>query len=577
MNPTENSLRVRVSSFIAETDATKRAALLRSWGAGLELVQALKDEVDRLKNADGARALLAGERALEVSTFIRVEPDYTEAQPLGLWAYALGLTVQGRFSEALPQFREARRLYVALSRPLDGARAVMRQVQALAMTGDLGGALGLAEELRDTFSEAGERREAAQIEISIGGIYTRLGQLPDAEVALLSALAGLSAVGDRQGVAQTHINLGSTYRQQDRFGEAREQFTLALGLLENLGLAEAAAGTTIDLAQLGRREGRLGEALRLTGRARKLYEGLGNSPDAVLAQLEEARVHLDLNLPSEAEALAEPLVTTFSERAMQFERAEALSVLGLARARSENPAALADLGEAERSWRDLPNPVQAALAQLNLAAFYLHLPAATAAEHRSETALRYVQEAVKTLRDEGAPSDLALGLVIQVEAQFSLGRTADAQTSLDEAERLAAKLNLPHLSITCRRLLGLAALGRSEVGAAERHFAEAIRTLEDVRASLPVDEFKAAYVGDKLAVYGKLVTLLVAQGRTAEAFGYAERAKSRALLGLLARSVEAKPAETDPEVARLTEALGAAPRRPQRALPRRRNGRRRGG
>ena len=546
---------------MAETDATKRAELAKAWGAGLELVQALKDEVDRLKNADGAGALLAGERALELSTLLQ-DPG---ARPLGLWAYALGLTVQGRFSEALPHFNEARRLYGVLARPVDGARAVMRQVQALAMTGDLGGALRLAEEIRDTFTAAGQGREAAQIEISIGGIYTRLGQTADAEEALLRALAGLSAAGDRQGVAQAHINLGNTYRQQDRFAEAREQFSFALGLLESLGLTEAAAGTTVDLAQLYRREGRLGEALTHISRARRLYEALGNSSDAVLAQLEEARVHLDLNLLSEAEGLTEPLVGAFAGRAMRFEHAEALSVLGLARARSGNPAAFADLKGAEQSWEGLPNRVQAALAQLHLASLYLQPQYAQTGTAQTgteaggpETALRYAEGAVATLRAEGARSDLALGLVTLAQTQLSLGDAEVAQTLLLEAEQLVTELALPYLSIQCYRLLGLTALGRGDAAAAEKHFIRAVDTSENVRASLRADEFKAAYSGDKLAVYGELAELLLAQKRPAEAFGYAERAKSRALLDLLARGVEARAPATDPEAAHLARALAAA-------------------
>lgn len=137
VNPTADSS-TRAPLLLAEPDADKRAALVAAWGAGIDLVQALKDEVDRLKNPDGARALLAGERALEVSAVVLD----VAARPLGLWAYALGLTVQGRFAEALPAFDEARRLYDARARPVDGARAVMRQVQALAMTGGIYARLG---------------------------------------------------------------------------------------------------------------------------------------------------------------------------------------------------------------------------------------------------------------------------------------------------------------------------------------------------------------------------------------------------------------------------------------------------
>ncbi len=52
-----------------------------------------------------------------------------------------------------------------------------------------------------------------------------------------------------------------------------------------------------------------------------------------------------------------------------------------------------------------------------------------------------------------------------------------------------------------------------------------------------------------------MVTLLLAQARPAEAFAYAERAKSRALLDLLAQGVEAKPAGADPNTSSLTHAL----------------------
>ncbi len=113
---------------------------------------------------------------------------------------------------------------------------------------------------------------------------------------------------------------------------------------------------------------------------------------------------------------------------MQSERAEALSVLGLARARSGNPAAFGDLEEAERR---VPNPVQATLTQLYLASLYFHTRPGDGAAGEPQTALRYTQEAVTTLRNEGAPSELALGLVTLVEAQLSLGRQ-DAITDATE-------------------------------------------------------------------------------------------------------------------------------------------------
>ena len=62
----------------------------------------------------------------------------------------------------------------------------MRQVQALAMTGDLGGALDLAPEIRGTFAHAGETREAAGVDNNLGATYARLGRTAEAEAVLLT-------------------------------------------------------------------------------------------------------------------------------------------------------------------------------------------------------------------------------------------------------------------------------------------------------------------------------------------------------------------------------------------------------
>ena len=84
--------------LVSEGDAEARAALyiLHKDSVGLELVEALKAEVDRRKNADGALALLAGERALEAS--LHAAP----AKPLGRWALALGLTAGPLLGGAAP-------------------------------------------------------------------------------------------------------------------------------------------------------------------------------------------------------------------------------------------------------------------------------------------------------------------------------------------------------------------------------------------------------------------------------------------------------------------------------------------
>ena len=90
------------------------------------------------------------------------------------------------------------------------------------------------------------------------------------------------------------------------------------------------------------------------------------------------------------------------------------------------------------------------------------------------------------------------------------------------------------------------------------HFETAIDRLESVRASLRIDEFKSAYMGDKLSVYYDLIDLLLEQQHLPKVFEYVERAKSRVLLDMLSKGVEARPPSTDPATAKLSEDLEKA-------------------
>ncbi|KPV52420.1 hypothetical protein SE17_15600, partial [Kouleothrix aurantiaca] len=83
---------------------------------------------------------------------------------------------------------------------------------------------------------------------------------------------------------------------------------------------------------------------------------------------------------------------------------------------------------------------------------------------------------------------------------------------------------------------GLLAAARGDLGASAAAFHQAIELIETMRAPLPADEFRTAFIADKLAPYTEMVRLCLsdpAGNRVAEAFYYAERARARALLELL--------------------------------------------
>ena len=88
-------------------------------------------------------------------------------------------------------------------------------------------------------------------------------------------------------------------------------------------------------------------------------------------------------------------------------------------------------------------------------------------------------------------------------------------------------------------------------------YRQAVDVIENQRSSINTEASKIGFVGDKQAVYGRLIAVLIEQGRAVEAFDYVERSKSRALVDMLAAKKDfAAPDPT--QATRVLAALDAA-------------------
>lgn len=65
-------------------------------------------------------------------------------------------------------------------------------------------------------------------------------------------------------------------------------------------------------------------------------------------------------------------------------------------------------------------------------------------------------------------------------------------------------------------------------------YRKAVDVIERQRSTINTEAGKIGFVGDKQAVYARLIAALIEMGRVAEAFDYVERSKSRALVDMLA-------------------------------------------
>lgn len=149
-------------------------------------------------------------------------------------------------------------------------------------------------------------------------------------------------------------------------------------------------------------------------------------------------------------------------------------------------------------------------------------------------------------------------------AQQGLGKLDQARQGLDAIlaiPQLASNGEIHWMSLFAR---GQIALADGDAKKAEQLWLSALAVIEKHRASINTEANKIGFVGDKAQVYDALVDLQAARGDAEAVLLTTERAKSRALVDLLADR-EAFALPEGPEGERARAALQALQRAEQRA------------
>ena len=185
-----------------------------------------------------------------------------------------------------------------------------------------------------------------------------------------------------------------------------------------------------------------------------------------------------------------------------------------------------------------------------------HLPMQENGLARGHIALGDYAEAIKHLGGRGFLS-FAAGFASVASGMAFRGDNIETQNELQRLFMLGkAELELGHLDaardafatmLGNKRLPDLgdiywvALFERGRLAEKERDgggaidfYRKAVDVIEQQRSTINTEASKIGFVGDKQAVYGRLIAVLIEQGRTNEAFDYVERSKSRALVDMLA-------------------------------------------
>jgi CHAT domain-containing protein len=528
-----------VDSLVAATES-ERELLLNQYLdlADVRLAWALKSFYDNVESSDPAHAAQA---AGALRSLFKAVPEI-EIGAVAAWIDGMVALDDGQIETAIAHLDASEAKFLSVGHDLLAASTQVSKLRALAMHGQYEQALQCGLRAREVFLLHKDFLATGKIEQSLGNLHFLLDQYVKAEQHYLAARELYGRIDDQKQLAQIDNCLATTLTSQHRFREAENIYEKALTRARKEGLEITLAEIETNQGCLALYRGHYDVALDYLESSRRRYAGLGMAHNSAIADQELADAYLELNLVPEAAAIYERVIPIFSELGLQAERARALAYfaracLALGRLNDVQPL----LAEARSSYDLVGNHVGAAMVTLIEAQVHYteqNYPAAAAAAAETEVPFATVR----------AWSRLLLARWIQGDAARAQGKLTEAETILRQTLRDAEQWSVLPLIQECHTSLGLLAEARGDPSGAERAFKQSIASIEEARAPLPAEEFRTAFLANKLVPYTEMIRLCLADGspgRVAEALGYIERARSRALLDILRGAVPAAPKPRD--------------------------------
>ncbi|HEX7976685.1 MAG TPA: CHAT domain-containing tetratricopeptide repeat protein [Anaerolineales bacterium] len=491
-----------------------------------QLLEGLKQQADQLMRTDVRRCIAVSDLMLALAQ-VTGNPLH---RALGLLAIANAHNVAlGEYRQAVEYYDRAAEIYAAQGEVVRQAQSQIGKIHALAQIGRYSDALEAGEWARKVLRDHQEWFHLARLKVNLAIIHARLGQ--DTEALALFDLARESyrqmGIEGEPHWLRIELNRAVVLRNLGRFEEAIEASRTAMEMHRKLGQEVAAARAQQTLAVTYFVLGRYNEALALLEEAREILQKDGRLRHAMLVELFISDCLLQLRRFPDVLEKCRSVRALFSELGTRYEVAQAIlneasAYTGLAR----YPEALASIGEARRLFEQEGNPVAVADSDLQAARVSLELG-------QPEASLSLAQGCAEVYQAHDLPVWQARAYLVAGRAALACGKLAEARGLVSQALAVGEAHHMPVLTYPSRHLLGQLAIQAGDPRGGLACFDRAIQELELVCGRMMV-EFRANFIEDKERIYQDTVGLCLDLGEDLRGLEYAERAKSRALLDLLA-------------------------------------------
>ncbi|HSN75035.1 MAG TPA: CHAT domain-containing tetratricopeptide repeat protein [Anaerolineae bacterium] len=530
-----------IERLLAVGDPASQQTLLQAIAAQRNGTAAavLKAEADRLLRADVRRSLEVARLMQDLGAWTGNPLD----QALGLLAEANARSIGlGEYQPAIALYEEAAAIYASEGLPMEQARAQVGKVGALSFLGRYTEADQAGQWASELLEAHAQWQPLATLLMNLAIMHARMGE--DAQALDLFDRAGelYATLGEtgRAGWLWVQLNRAFVLRNLGQFAASMAACRTAQEELSAMGQTVAAARAQQNLALTHFILGQYNEALKGLDQVREVFVADGRQRDAMLVDLFVSNCLLQLRRYHDVLETCRQVRSLFTELGAHDVAAKAILNEGVSYAGlGQYDAAIGSLEEARSIFAQIGNHAWTASAELEIAAvlrFCGDLERSLAMARRCSQLFRQLQ----------LPVEEAQSYLIAARAALRLARVEEAGELADQALAIGQSMDIASLIYQAHHLLGRVAGQQGQQEQALEAYGAAIEHLERLRGRLMV-EFRADFLEDKTAVYEDMVLLCVALDRALSGLEYVERAKSRALVEMLAFrldvSIEARAPE----------------------------------
>jgi CHAT domain-containing protein/tetratricopeptide (TPR) repeat protein len=495
-----------------------------------EVAAAFKQQADQLMRTDIKQSVRVAKLIVNLSE-ITGNPLH---RALGLLAQANACSVVlGEYAQGVALYDQAAEIYAEHSRPVEQAQSQIGKIYALGNLGQYKRAQAEFNWASQVLIEHEEWFQLARLTVNMAIVHARLGQDSEALGLFDQAKAAYRQLGieGEPHWLRVELNRAVVLRNLGRFEESIAASRTAMEMHHRLGQEVAAARAQQALAVTYFVIGRYNEALEMLEGIRQVLLADDRQRHAMLVELFISDCLLQLRRFDDVLGKCRQVRALFSELGTHYEVGQAILNEASAYAGQQRfDQALVSLAEARQIFEAEGNLVAIADADLQRTAVLT-------AQNLPLPALELAQACARVYQEHDLPIWQGRSELEAARAALVLGCPEDAQQLIEHALKIGEAHGVPSLTYACHHLIGRLAVQSGDPLAGLEAIELAILDIERLCGRLMV-EYRSGFVEDKSSIYEDAVALCLELNEPGRGLEYAERAKSRALLELLAHRLD---------------------------------------